>query len=582
MSLSKSSCLLILLAATSRVALGIDYYVSPTGSDSNAGTSSSTPWASLSKASSITYQPGDRILLQRGGEWRDRLDFNQQVGTASNPIVVDAYGTGAKPKIWGSDPIANNNFRNVAGSTYVANVNKTVNSFLADHSFYSSAYYATNRNPSELANIAYVKSNPNTWYQTGDGKLYINTGGPNPKLTTQQFSAAVREDLVNIQNSEYVTVKNIVADESAKHEGGYAFRTFQSNNVSFEDSEAYRAGKHHFGAINTKDFYGKNLYSAYTMPGQQSTSAYVSYSDHRRVGDTSVWENIVGEKLNVGGTIVDTFYCHADTIDGITSIVLKNVTARGAGIGMAMAPGTMRIEGGSLELGATMAVNTNGAIIDGLQIGDSSYIYVPGENNIFQNLVAKNFESSRRYSAVLDDQGKGNVVRFSTFDIASGAAIASVGEQANTEIYGNIFKGNAWGIMDWSAGENGVHAHDNLYSDGIRFLLNYPHVPMNPLTAAQFAALGYDVNSIVADPMFVDWLNGNLELQSGSPAIGYLDASLIPGGGPLYDFNGNVRGLTGFYNLGAYEGPVTIPEPTLLLPASAAILLARRFRTSRR
>ncbi|HMN06939.1 MAG TPA: right-handed parallel beta-helix repeat-containing protein [Flavobacteriales bacterium] len=80
-----------------------DYYVSPNGNDSNNGTSPSTPWKTISRVNQapFSYQPGDRILFERGGTWRGEVLFGSS-GTASQPITMGAYGTGAMPIIKGS------------------------------------------------------------------------------------------------------------------------------------------------------------------------------------------------------------------------------------------------------------------------------------------------------------------------------------------------------------------------------------------------------------------------------------------------------------------------------------------------
>lgn len=78
------------------------YYVnSSTGSDSNNGTSSSTPWQNISHVNSITFNPGDSILFARGCSWTNQLS-PQGSGTSTAPITIDAYGTGADPLIQAS------------------------------------------------------------------------------------------------------------------------------------------------------------------------------------------------------------------------------------------------------------------------------------------------------------------------------------------------------------------------------------------------------------------------------------------------------------------------------------------------
>ncbi len=85
------------LAATG---LAATYYVDADGgSDSNAGTSSGAAWASLSKASSHTFQPGDQILLQCGDTFNGKLVLDDENGTEQNPIVVASYDSGNRPVI---------------------------------------------------------------------------------------------------------------------------------------------------------------------------------------------------------------------------------------------------------------------------------------------------------------------------------------------------------------------------------------------------------------------------------------------------------------------------------------------------
>lgn len=80
-----------------------DYYVSPSGNDSNNGTSPSTPWKTINRVnqSTFSFQPGDRVLFQRGGTWRGEVILGSS-GNASQPVTLGAYGTGDKPMIKGS------------------------------------------------------------------------------------------------------------------------------------------------------------------------------------------------------------------------------------------------------------------------------------------------------------------------------------------------------------------------------------------------------------------------------------------------------------------------------------------------
>lgn len=92
--------LLLLLMATSTIR-GAIYFVDDTsGNDLNSGLSSRTAWQTLTKVSSVTFQPGDKILLKSGGSWLGQLELKGS-GTDANPIIVDSYGQGNRPFING-------------------------------------------------------------------------------------------------------------------------------------------------------------------------------------------------------------------------------------------------------------------------------------------------------------------------------------------------------------------------------------------------------------------------------------------------------------------------------------------------
>lgn len=76
---------------------GITYYVSSLkGSDSNDGKTAETPFETLNTAFSVAKE-GDAVLLERGSLFRLVNTL-----TLENGVTYGAYGTGAKPEIWGS------------------------------------------------------------------------------------------------------------------------------------------------------------------------------------------------------------------------------------------------------------------------------------------------------------------------------------------------------------------------------------------------------------------------------------------------------------------------------------------------
>lgn len=101
------------------------YYVSPTGNDSNNGTSQSTPWQTINRVNTSTFSmlPGDQVLFQRGGTYRGRLQAGSS-GNTTQPVTFGAYGTGAAPIISGSQLVTGWSVH--SGSIYKATVSSPV------------------------------------------------------------------------------------------------------------------------------------------------------------------------------------------------------------------------------------------------------------------------------------------------------------------------------------------------------------------------------------------------------------------------------------------------------------------------
>ena len=79
------------------------YYVdSSAGLDSNTGTSTGTPWKTISKVNSFTFSAGDNVLFKRGSTWRETISLVPKSGSSGAYITYSAYGTGNKPLILGS------------------------------------------------------------------------------------------------------------------------------------------------------------------------------------------------------------------------------------------------------------------------------------------------------------------------------------------------------------------------------------------------------------------------------------------------------------------------------------------------
>jgi len=105
-----------------------NYYLSATGSDSNNGTSTATPWKSITKLNTVNYVAGDTVFFKSGDVFRGNIIVNQG-GNSSKRVVFTSYGSGNKPVISGAELLTS---WTVSGNNYTAAYTGTVTNFFVD------------------------------------------------------------------------------------------------------------------------------------------------------------------------------------------------------------------------------------------------------------------------------------------------------------------------------------------------------------------------------------------------------------------------------------------------------------------
>jgi hypothetical protein len=76
---------------------GNHYVDSAAGNDTADGTTPATAWKSLTQVNATTFKPGDHLCFKTGSTFTGQL-HPLGSGTATASIVIDQYGTGAKPR----------------------------------------------------------------------------------------------------------------------------------------------------------------------------------------------------------------------------------------------------------------------------------------------------------------------------------------------------------------------------------------------------------------------------------------------------------------------------------------------------
>ncbi len=186
------SICIIGLAGTSRATT---YYVGLNGNDTNPGTSMDQAWRSLTNVNNFVFSPGDQILFRRGDEWNGAIMVNAS-GTAGNPIVYGAYGTGEKPKIYGSEVITGWELHE--GNIYKATFNTNITQIFVD---------GVKMKLARLTNTGYNTVNSvtsQTQFSCDALNAGINYAGARVMLRTENWYSIMRT--VTSSNSKTLTI----------------------------------------------------------------------------------------------------------------------------------------------------------------------------------------------------------------------------------------------------------------------------------------------------------------------------------------------------------------------------------------
>lgn len=533
------------------------YYVSPTGDDNNNGTSSSTPWKTCAKANAFHFNPGDTVLFQRGGEWRESVNPVGGDGTADNPITFADYGTGAKPRFWGSDVLDNAGFTHLTGNVYSYTTSAQVNSVLVDHKFLVWANANAGQSVDQIAN---------SWWWSGN-TLKINVP-TNPNTDGKVYTACRRQDIIcngyaptyNFHN--HLVFRNLVAEESAWMDQGYGVRIQNGTDMLLDGVEAYHNGKHSFGCINSTQVIHNNCRAGYPMPAQSGGyTAYVSYGDtstglanqtseyHGCIGD-HMEDTVVGQYVNTG---YEFFTTHGAAIGSVWLDNCQSLSSSAGGPGAhwtigngdsqsAGHPAQIKITGGLIQNNQLSMYGT-GFLVDGLRMTGpgatstndaTATINMGCSNSTVQNCLLTGLNVGYwLYQAGIYDNGTNNTIRFNTIVNDSHSGNKAILNQADPQLpYGNIIV---------SSGQPAIGQYNLIYSSA---------------ASAGFANQG----------------TGDYSLTSASPAKDYVPTSVSH---PSTDIGGGIRPSGAACDAGAYEyGSAGLPIITSPTTATGQVGMA--------
>jgi parallel beta-helix repeat protein len=173
--------LTILFLFVSLITSATDYYVKTAGSDSNTGLSDGQAWQTIDKVNATSLIGGDRVFFNRGDTFYGTLMINFS-GSANNPIIYSAYGTGLAPVITAFTTLTA--WTNVGGGIY------------------SKAVYPTYGPDVNMVTVNGVNTPLGRWPDTGWNIIDNGYGG------NTQFSAIDLPSFPSYTGGEVVIRKN--------------------------------------------------------------------------------------------------------------------------------------------------------------------------------------------------------------------------------------------------------------------------------------------------------------------------------------------------------------------------------------
>ncbi|WP_261305095.1 hypothetical protein [Paenibacillus andongensis] len=302
--------LCVFCAPAAIYAAGTTYYVSPSGNDSNAGTSSSSPWQTISKVNGINFAAGDTILFQGGSSFSGNLQFNSSDGgNSTTRVTVDSYGSGRATINGGTGSAIT-----ISGTTGIdiKNINVIGNGRNSGNSGgkgvdFSSCHYCSVTNSdasgfqyagvrvitSDHIDITYVNAHDNgragiiseetSWTQMSDhiyvGNSVANNNPGDPSKTTNETGDGIILMYVTNSTIEYSSASYNGWDQPTGHSNGPEGIFFWSaNSCLIQNSLAFKNTTNVGADGGAFDIDGNNCTQQYTYSYSNYGPGFTSYS----------------------------------------------------------------------------------------------------------------------------------------------------------------------------------------------------------------------------------------------------------------------------------------------------------------
>lgn len=496
----------IILLAINTVVSATKYYVSNTGNDAAAGTSTATAWKTVAKVNLKIFVAGDEISFMKGGIWREQLKVSTS-GISGKPILFSSYGTGNSPIITGADKISG--FVSSGGGIWdasgIVNEPKVV---------------LINRSLGTKVTSRASCTSPNTWYWTG-GKLSVYSS-TNPSGLVE---AGSRQRVVDTQGKNYLTFNGITF-ECSNNDGSYLIYTAAANateikfyNCIFQYSAGY--GLQFNGSISTV----RCVVDGSTVRYNWKDGIYIQKDGDITINNCKVYSNGLrktSDHNGIFGWLGGVKITNCDIYDNgrwnilshgvyqyLTSgpVTISNCTIHDQPNGSGV-----RLRGSGTVTNCKIYNNSHAAF--NLNTNETyNVIYTINSNLVYGNKVYGLMEGGNKGSGTVNI----NVNNNTFFNNGSDATITIVPVVQGLVLRNNIIHGGSTGglLMRITSTSGMVHSNNLYYMTGSGDL---KYIVRDGVIVLKSIVLSWEPKAVVGDPLFTS--TADFHLKQGSPGIG--------------------------------------------------------------
>jgi len=438
------------------------YYVDncvTVGNDRNNGASPSTPWLTVNKVNTSTFNPGDSILFESTCTWREQLT-PPSPGSAGSPITFGAYGTGAAPIISGADLFTS--WTPSSGSVYYASYSTAPNQVFEDGA----------RLPRNTVSAASLTAGH--WYLDAvNSRIWVYlTAGDSPSGHTMEVSQLVYTLLVR---QSYLIFRSLVftkGNDGNVVVNGAAF-------VNFPNDESSLGGS-----------------SGYTIEG---ASSYITIQNGSTHDNGGVYDS---NGIGIGG------FGNASSYVTVTGVDIYGNTRQGVDIAL---PSNAGQHNSSITM-EWCRLHNNGSA--GYEVDGGSTALVFAYNLVYGNATLGTSINTGADGSEPEVLVCNNVIYGNGSDNVLHAANYAGG---STIYKNNIIAQGGGQEIDAYPGTNLLSNYNDVYHSAGGTFMSYGGA--NYTFAGWKTASGQDANSQNADPEFVNAAASQFWLAGGSPAI---------------------------------------------------------------